>query len=61
MTLYAVVDDVDTYHQSIVANGVAATDVEEAFYGMRQTYVRDPDGYSLCFGVFQSADRVQIK
>lgn len=56
VTFYAIVSNIDEYHKMIRANGVKATDIEEAFYGMRQSYVRDPDGYSLCFGVFLEAD-----
>jgi len=53
--LYGVVDDIDRYHARIVANGVSATDVATSFYGMKQSYVTDPDGYSLCFGVWVDA------
>ncbi len=39
-------DDVFSY---LRARGIAAEQPRTASYGMRQTYLRDPDGYVLCF------------
>jgi glyoxylase I family protein len=49
VTLYFMCDDPDAAYRELKAKGWA--DVNEpstAPYGMRQVYLRDPDGFSLC-------------
>ena len=41
--------DVDGAYRHLVEQGVAADEPKVAPYGMKQLYVRDPDGYVLCF------------
>ena len=41
--------DVDAAFAYLWAKGVRAKEPQTAFYGMRQLYVSDPDGYTLCF------------
>jgi len=48
-SLYFGCPDPDAAHAHLVANGVSAKPPTVALYGMKQLYVRDPDGYILCF------------
>jgi glyoxylase I family protein len=41
--------DVDGAYAYLHAKGIPLKKPEDARYGMRQMYLRDPDGYSLCF------------
>ena len=41
--------DVDAAYVHLRARGVAAAPPTVAPYGMRQLYVKDPDGFTLCF------------
>jgi len=41
--------DVDAAHDHLRAHGVDVKPPKVAHYGMKQLYVRDPDGYNLCF------------
>jgi hypothetical protein len=36
-------------HAELTARGLALQPPENAYYGMRQLFVPDPDGYALCF------------
>ena len=47
--LYFGCPDVDAAYAYLRARGVAAEEPKVAPYGMKQLYLRDPDGYSLCF------------
>ena len=49
MTLFFICDDVDALFSTVSERGAVATEPADAFYGMRQTFVTDPDGYQLCF------------
>lgn len=49
LTLYFICDDVDGLFHAMQERGVSATEPTDAHYGMRQTFVSDPDGYNLCF------------
>ena len=40
---------VDELHDYLVDRGIEIDELRTAPYGMRQLYVRDPDGYVLCF------------
>jgi catechol 2,3-dioxygenase-like lactoylglutathione lyase family enzyme len=42
-------EDLDGVHAHLARHGVQADRPTVAPYGMRQLYVRDPDGYGLCF------------
>jgi len=41
--------DVDGAYEHMRAHGVAAAAPTVATYGMKQLYVKDPDGFTLCF------------
>lgn len=41
--------DVDAAYAHLRARGVAAGPPSVAPYGMKQLYLRDPDGFALCF------------
>jgi catechol 2,3-dioxygenase-like lactoylglutathione lyase family enzyme len=41
--------DVDAAYEYLRARGVDVKPPKVAPYGMKQLYVRDPDGYNLCF------------
>lgn len=41
--------DPDEAYLALTAAGVACDPPADAAYGMRQLWVRDPDGYQLCF------------
>jgi catechol 2,3-dioxygenase-like lactoylglutathione lyase family enzyme len=41
--------DVDGAYQHLITHGVVVNEPQVAAYGMKQLYVRDPDGYVLCF------------
>jgi glyoxylase I family protein len=47
--LYFGCPDVDAAYAYLRARGVAAKEPKVAHYGMKQLYLRDPDGYNLCF------------
>jgi glyoxylase I family protein len=47
--LYFACPDVDAAYRHLRANGIDAQAPRVAHYGMKQLYVRDPDGYNLCF------------
>ena len=48
-TLYIACPDPDAAYADLVANGVEAEPPQVQSYGMKQVYLRDPDGYVLCF------------
>jgi catechol 2,3-dioxygenase-like lactoylglutathione lyase family enzyme len=47
--LYFSCPDVDTAYQHLRAHGINVEEPKVAPYGMKQLYVKDPDGYNLCF------------
>lgn len=47
--LYFDCPDVDRAYAELSAKGVAVKTPVVAPYGMKQIYLRDPDGYGLCF------------
>src|SRR6201988_682194 len=47
--LYFGCPDVDGAYQHLLAHGVAAEKPQIAPWGAKQLYLRDPDGYTLCF------------
>ena len=47
--LYFACPDVDAAYRHLRAHGIDVKEPTIASYGMKQLYVRDPDGYNLCF------------
>ena len=47
--LYFNCPDVDGAYRHLLAHGVDVKEPKVAPYGMKQLYVRDPDGFALCF------------
>lgn len=47
--LYFGLEDLDGAYQHLRARGCEVKEPQVAHYGMRQLYVRDPDGFGLCF------------
>jgi glyoxylase I family protein len=41
--------DVDGAYATLRERGIAAKEPKIVYYGMKQVYVTDPDGYALCF------------
>lgn len=48
LTLYVVVEDLEGLYRRIQAIVPTIKEPETSFYGMREWYVRDPDGYVVC-------------
>ena len=46
--LYLACRDVDAAYRALCEKGVAAGEPKVAYYGMRQVYLKDPDGYGIC-------------
>jgi len=49
VTLYFGAPEVDTVYAHLRAKGIEVKQPTVAPYGMKQLYVQDPDGFSLCF------------
>jgi uncharacterized glyoxalase superfamily protein PhnB len=47
--LYFGCPDVDGAYQHLVAKGLEIEPPKVAWYGMKQLYVTDPDGFGICF------------
>jgi glyoxylase I family protein len=47
--LYFSCPDVDAAYRHLQSRGIEVDEPKVAPYGMKQLYVRDPDGYALCF------------
>lgn len=47
--LYFGAPDVDAVYRDLQAKGLEVKEPKVAPYGMKQLYMRDPDGYGLCF------------
>jgi len=47
--LYFDCDNVDQVHAHLRAQGLKTQEPVDTHYGMRQVYVKDPDGFELCF------------
>jgi glyoxylase I family protein len=47
--VYFTCPDLDAVHATLIAHGIAAESPTTAYYGMQQLYIKDPDGYGLCF------------
>ena len=48
LTLYVVVEDLEGLYRRIQSIVPTLKEPETSFYGMREWYVRDPDGYVVC-------------
>lgn len=48
-TLYFGCPDVDAAYQYLVSKGLDVKPPKVAWYGMKQLYLTDPDGFGLCF------------
>ena len=48
-SLFFVCDDVDQLYQEFLTSGLSLSPPEEAYYGMRQLPVPDPDGFDVIF------------
>ena len=46
---FFICDDAGTIHAELSGRGVHLAPPQVAFYGMKQVFVKDPDGYELCF------------
>lgn len=42
-------DDAQTIYEELLSKGLSLEPPCVAFYGMNQLFVKDPDGYELCF------------
>lgn len=49
ISLYLVCDDADAMHAELVDRGLSLDPPQDAYYGMRQLFVPEPDGYAICF------------
>lgn len=49
--LYFACADVDAFFEELCSRGLQVAKPRISHYGMKQLYVRDPDGYELCFQV----------
>jgi catechol 2,3-dioxygenase-like lactoylglutathione lyase family enzyme len=58
-TLYFGCDDVDAACADLRARGIAAREPLVTDYGMKQVYLKDPDGYEICLQ--QPVDRAERK
>jgi glyoxylase I family protein len=47
--LYLGCPDVDAAYRELVARGVEVNPPKVAWYGMKQLYLKDPDGFGICF------------
>ncbi len=48
-TVFLACPDVDAAYQELRSRGVEMAQPKVAPYGMKQMYLRDPDGYGICF------------
>jgi glyoxylase I family protein len=48
-TLYFGCPEVDVAYNELKQKGLTLSPPELASYGMKQLYLRDPDGYNICF------------
>jgi glyoxylase I family protein len=47
--LYLGCPDVDGAYRELVARGIELDPPKVAWYGMKQLYLKDPDGFGICF------------
>ncbi len=56
VALYFVCEDVDSIYAELLQAGLEMRPPRVADYGMKQLYVPEPDGYSICFESSVAAD-----
>ena len=56
ITLYFICDDAEAAYAELSSRGLQLTPPSLAYYGMKQLFVPEPDGYSICF---ESPEMVQ--
>jgi catechol 2,3-dioxygenase-like lactoylglutathione lyase family enzyme len=49
VAFYFICDDADAMHADLSSRGLQLDPPKVAYYGMKQLFVPEPDGYSLCF------------
>lgn len=49
VAFYFLCDDADAMHAELAGRSLSLDPPQVAFYGMKQLYLKDPDGYELCF------------
>jgi len=49
IAFYIICDDVDLLHAELKTRGINLNPPQTAYYGMKQLFVPEPDGYELCF------------
>jgi catechol 2,3-dioxygenase-like lactoylglutathione lyase family enzyme len=49
VVFYFLCDDADLMHAELAARGLTVDRPQVAFYGMKQLFVPEPDGYAICF------------
>jgi len=49
VSLYFICDDSESMHAELAARGLQLNPPSVAYYGMKQLFVPEPDGYSICF------------
>ena len=47
--LYFGAPDVDAVYEELTAKGLKLNKPKVTWYGMKQLYLKDPDGYAICF------------
>jgi glyoxylase I family protein len=47
--IYLGCPDVDAAYQYLLDNGLTVDAPKVAWYGMKQLYLKDPDGFGICF------------
>lgn len=47
--LYIACPDVDGAYEELRARGIIVAKPKVAWYGMKQMYLKDPDGFGICF------------
>ena len=49
ISFYFVCDDADAMYADLLSRGLQLRPPSLAYYGMKQLFVPEPDGYSICF------------
>ena len=48
-SFFFICDDADAIHAELSGRGLHPAPPQVAFYGMKQVFLKDPDGHELCF------------
>ena len=49
VAFFFICDDADAIHAELSGRGLHPAPPQVAFYGMKQVFLKDPDGHELCF------------